>query len=218
MRDSDIHAAIRALRLFSKQRPLPAVERVTGSKPDPFLVLISCLLSLRTKDEVTGPASERLFARARTPQQLLSLPLAKIRKLIYPVGFYKTKAQRIHQICYHLLGRFQGRVPSTMEELLTLPGVGRKTANLVLTLGFAKPGICVDIHVHRISNRWGYVKTKTPDETETALRKKLPARYWMEYNLLLVGFGQDLCRPVSPWCSRCPVSKICSRVGVTTSR
>ena len=167
---------------------------------------------------MTEVASRRLFARARTPQQLLSLPLSKIRKLIYPAGFYKTKALRIHQICQHLIGRFQGKVPDTLEELLTLPGVGRKTANLVMTVGHKKQGICVDVHVHRISNRLGYVKTRNPFETEMALRAKLPRKYWMEYNLLLVGFGQSLCRPVSPWCSRCPVRKYCRRVGVTTSR
>ena len=218
MKEFDVHSVIRALKLFSKSRDLPAVERIERDSSDPFLVLISCLISLRTKDEVTEAASRRLFAVARTPQQMLNLPLAKIRKLIYPAGFYRTKAQRVHQICQHLLGRFRGRVPETLEELLTLPGVGRKTANLVITLGHKKPGICVDVHVHRISNRLGYVKTRNPFETEMALRKKLPAKYWMEYNALLVGFGQDLCRPLSPWCSRCPVQSYCRRVGVTKSR
>ena len=214
MRDFDIHAVVQVLQDFSRDKAPPAVERVERNTRDPFLVLISCLLSLRTKDEVTAEASRRLFARARTPQQLLSLPLDKIRRLIYPVGFYRTKAKRIHQICQHLLGRFQGKVPASLEELLTLPGVGRKTANLVMTVGFKRPGICVDVHVHRISNRLGYVRTKTPLETEMALRKKLPRRYWIEYNTLLVGFGQALCRPVSPWCSRCPVRRYCARVGV----
>ena len=167
---------------------------------------------------MTGQASRRLFARASTPQQLLSVPSSKIARLIYPVGFYRTKARRIHQICQHLLGRFRGRVPETLEELLTLPGVGRKTANLVVTVGFGKPGICVDVHVHRISNRWGYVRTRNPLETEMSLRKKLPARYWVEYNTWLVAFGQRICRPVSPWCSRCPVERICAKVGVTRSR
>ena len=209
MKDSQVHAVLRALKQFSKTREIPN---------DPFLVLIACLLSLRTKDEVTEGSSRRLFALAKTPQQMLSLSLPKIRKLIYPVGFYRTKAQRIHQICHHLLGRFRGRVPETLEELLTLPGVGRKTANLVMTLGHKKPGICVDVHVHRISNRLGYVRTRTPFDTEMALREKLPKRYWMEYNTLLVSFGQELCRPVSPWCSRCPVRNYCRRGGVTTSR
>jgi endonuclease III len=207
-----------AIRAHVRPWGLPAVERISGSPPDPFRVLISCLLSLRTKDEVTGPASLRLLNRAGTPQQLLSIPSAKIARLIYPVGFYRTKARRIHQICQHLLGRFRGRVPDTLEDLLTLPGVGRKTANLVLTLGFGKPGICVDVHVHRISNRLGYVRTRNPHDTEMALRKKLPPQYWLEYNTLLVAFGQKICRPVSPWCSLCSVQSLCARVGVTRSR
>lgn len=218
MRNSDVHPVLRALKDFLKRHELPAVERIERDSSDPFLVLISCLLSLRTKDEVTEGASRRLFAAARTPQQLLSLSLPKIRKLIYPVGFYRTKARRIHQICHHLLGRFRGRVPETLEELLTLPGVGRKTANLVMTLGHKKPGICVDVHVHRISNRLGYVRTRTPFDTEMALREKLPRPYWMEYNGLLVSFGQEICRPVSPWCSRCPVKRYCARRGVGRSR
>ena len=218
MRDSDIRAVFRALKRFSKTRDLPVVERIERENSDPFLVLISCLLSLRTKDEVTEAASRRLFEIARTPQQMLSIPLAKIRRLIYPVGFYRTKSLRIHRICHHLLGRFRGRVPEALEELLTLPGVGRKTANLVMTLGHKKLGICVDVHVHRISNRLGYVRTRTPFDTEMALREKLPRPYWMEYNALLVRFGQELCRPLSPWCSRCPVRAYCRRVGVTRSR
>ncbi len=218
MRDSDIGAVISRLKTASKEWILPAVSQVQEDTGDPFLILMSCLLSLRTKDEVTHQASARLFARARTPEQLLSLPLKTIRKLIYPVGFYRTKAKRIHQICQHLIGRFQGKVPSTLEELLTLPGVGRKTANLVVTVGFHKLGICVDTHVHRISNRLGYVRTKNPFETEMALRKKLPQRHWIEYNDLLVAFGQSLCRPISPWCSRCPVERYCAKVGVTHSR
>ncbi|MDO8730073.1 MAG: endonuclease III [Candidatus Omnitrophota bacterium] len=218
MKDSQVHAVLRALQKFSKTRDLPAVERIERESRDPFLVLISCLLSLRTKDEVTEGASRRLFALAKTPQQMLNLSLPKIRKLIYPVGFYRTKALRVHQICHHLLGRFRGRVPETLEELLTLPGVGRKTANLVMTLGHKKEGICVDVHVHRISNRLGYVRTRNPFETEMALREKLPKKYWMEYNALLVSFGQELCRPLSPWCSRCPVRSYCRRVGVTKSR
>ena len=209
MKDSDVHAVLRALKQFSKPHDLLG---------DPFLVLISCLLSLRTKDEVTEGAGRRLFAVARTPQQMLSIPLPKIQKLIYPAGFYRTKARRIHQICHHLLGRFRGRVPETLEDLLTLPGVGRKTANLVMIQGHKKPGICVDVHVHRISNRLGYVKTRNPFETEMALREKLPRKYWMEHNALLVSFGQEICRPVSPWCSRCPVSGYCAKVGVTTRR
>lgn len=196
----------------------PAVTQVGARSRDPFQILISCLLSLRTRDPVTLPASQRLFERARTPQQLLNLPSKSIERLIYPVAFYRVKAQRIHEICQHLIGRFQGKVPDTLEELLTLPGVGRKTANLVVTTGFNKLGICVDTHVHRISNRLGYVRTKSPKETEMALRAKLPKRYWRLYNDLLVSFGQTLCQPISPWCSKCPVERHCRRVGVTYSR
>lgn len=194
------------------------VERIGKEGKDPFRVLISCVLSLRTKDEVTSGASSRLFALASTPQQILSLTPAGIRQLIYPVGFYRTKAKRIRQICQHLIGRFRGRVPESMEDLLSLPGVGRKTANLVQAAGFGQPAICVDVHVHRISNRLGHVRTRNPLETEMALRKKLPRRYWISYNALLVRFGQKLCRPVSPWCSRCPIRRYCARVGVTRSR
>lgn len=218
MRDPDIHRIIRSVRTCVRQWRLPAVERVRGPSYEPFRVLISCFLSLRTKDEVTEQASRRLLERASTPQQILSISVPQIRRLIYPVSFYRVKAQRLHQICQHLIGRFRGKVPDTLEELLTLPGVGRKTANLVLTVGFGKPGICVDVHVHRISNRLGYVCTRNPDETERVLRGKLPKRYWLEYNTLLVAFGQNLCRPVSPWCSRCPVRSHCRRVGVTSSR
>lgn len=218
MRDRQIHRVVDSIRACVRQWQLPAVERVRGPSYEPFRVLISCFLSLRTKDEVTEQASRRLLARASTPQQILSLSVPKIRRLIYPVCFYRVKARRLHQICQHLIGRFRGKVPDTLEELLTLPGVGRKTANLVLTVGFGKPGICVDVHVHRISNRLGYVKTRDPHETEMALRKKLPAKYWLEYNTLLVSFGQNLCRPVSPWCSRCPVRPLCARAGVTRSR
>ncbi len=218
MRDSQINAVIRILESASKIWVVPVVTQVGEETKDPFQVLISCLLSLRTRDQVTAGASARLFARARTPQQLLALPLPAIRELIYPVGFYKTKAKRIHQICQHLLGRFRGKVPDTLEELLTLPGVGRKTANLVLTVGFGKMGICVDTHVHRISNRLGYVRTKTPEQTEMALRAKLPKRYWIRYNDLLVSFGQTICHPTSPWCSRCLVERYCPRIGVTRHR
>jgi endonuclease-3 len=155
---------------------------------------------------------------ADTPVAMLRLPAARIAKLIYPVGFYRTKAKVILGICRDLLARFGGRVPDTIDALLTLDGVGRKTANLVVTIGYNKPGICVDTHVHRISNRLGYVRTRTPEETETALRATLPRRYWIGYNDLLVTFGQNVCAPISPRCSICPVSALCRRVGVTSSR
>ena len=218
MKDGDIHPVVRLLRRGSRSWKVPIVTEVGRRTTDPFQVLISCLLSLRTQDKTTSGASARLFSRARTPQQMLALSLGTIRRAIYPVGFYRTKAIRIHQICRHLIGRFQGRVPARLEDLLTLPGVGRKSANLVRTVGFRRPGICVDTHVHRISNRLGYVRSRNPFETEMALRAKLPRRYWIEYNDLLVGFGQTICRPLSPWCSRCPVARYCERIGVKTTR
>jgi endonuclease-3 len=217
MRNAEIHEVIRRLRLAARAWRAPAVTELSRTE-DPFLVLISTLLSLRTRDAVTAAASERLFAAARTPRTLGRLSAKRIERLIYPVCFYRVKARTIRKACADLLGRFGGRVPDTLSELLTLPGVGRKTANLVVTLGYGKPGICVDTHVHRISNRLGYVRTKTPDETETALRSKLPRRYWITYNDLLVAYGQNLCQPLSPWCSRCALKPYCARVGVTRSR
>jgi endonuclease III len=191
---------------------------VAAKRRNPFHVLIACLLSLRTKDETTGPAAARLFALADTPEAMLRLTPSQIERAIFPVGFYRTKARVILGVCRDLLARFDGRVPDEIDALLTLKGVGRKTANLVVTQGFGKPGICVDIHVHRISNRLGYVKTRNPNETETALRAQLPRRYWIGYNDLLVSFGQNICQPVSPKCSECPVRARCPRVGVTRSR
>ena len=194
-------------------------EPIVGHyKADAFATLISCLLSLRTKDAVTAQASRRLFARARSPQALLRLPIPTIERLIYPVGFYKTKARTLHSVCRDLLARFDGRVPGDLEALLSIKGVGRKTANLVITLAFHQPGICVDTHVHRITNRWGYVRTKTPEETEMALRRQLPRRYWLTINDLLVAYGQNLCGPISPRCSQCQIAFACARVGVRHSR
>lgn len=191
---------------------------MAAQSSDPFQVLVGCLLSLRTKDETTGPAARRLFALARTPQAMLTLRARDIERAIYPVGFYRTKARTILDICRILIKRYEAKVPNDLDELLTLKGVGRKTANLVLTQGFRQPGICVDTHVHRISNRWGYVHTKDPHATEMALRRKLPPQYWIEYNDLLVAFGQTICQPTSPWCSRCPVAGVCPRRGVRRSR
>lgn len=185
---------------------------------DPFLVLISCLLSLRTKDLTSLPASQRLFALARTPHDLLQVPISEIEKLIFPVGFYRRKAQQIHDVSRIIIDRFGGLVPSAESELLTIKGVGPKTANLVLGEGFNVPAICVDTHVHRISNRLGLVNTKTVEETEVQLKKVLPKKYWIEYNKLIVMWGQNICVPISPKCSQCVVSDICPRVGVTKSR
>lgn len=219
MREDQIHSAIRILRREVRRWQEPVVGVVAReSARDPFRILISCLLSLRTKDKTTSEASARLFVLGRTPVGLLKLSRRRIERAIYPVGFYRTKAKAIHAICRRLLAVYEGKVPQSIDELTTLPGVGRKTANLVVTVGYQKPGICVDIHVHRISNRWGYVKTRTPEETEYALRAKLPKRYWITFNDLLVPYGQNLCQPVSPFCSRCKLIDMCDRVGVTRSR
>jgi endonuclease-3 len=209
---------IRRLRRTAGAWRPTAIAGLGDQRADPFRVLVACLLSLRTQDTTTGPAAARLFALAGTPAALLALPVRTIERAIYPVGFYRTKARGLHRLCRDLLERFGGRVPDDLDALLTLPGVGRKTANLVVTVGFGKPGICVDTHVHRISNRLGYVRTRTPEDTERALRATLPRRYWIGYNDLLVGFGQNVCVPVSPRCSTCPVRRLCGRVGVTTAR
>ena len=218
MKDRDIHSAIRILRHEVPKWETPIVTLMAETYQSPFRVLISCILSLRTQDATTAKASRRLFALADSPETMLKLTAKKIEKLIYPVGFYKTKAKNILEICQTLIDCYDAQVPDSLDELLKLKGVGRNTANLVVTLGYKKPGICVDTHVHRISNRWGYVKTKTPEKTEFALREKLPKQYWIEYNDLLVSFGQHLCRPISPVCSRCPLSKYCDQIGVTVRR
>lgn len=218
MRDEHIHEAMARLRDVRQAWAIPHVTDVAAKRRDPFRVLMSTVLSLRTKDATTATAADRLYALASTPADMLRLTAEQIESAIYPVGFYRVKARNILSICRILLDSYQGRVPNEIDELVTLPGVGRKTANLVVTLGYGKPGICVDTHVHRISNRWGYVKTKSPNETERALRAKLPPMYWIEFNDTLVMFGQNLCRPVSPRCSVCPVAQFCDRVGVTYSR
>lgn len=196
----------------------PIITFIANRGASPFEILVSTILSLRTKDEVTSAAASRLFDKARTPDGLLAIGEQTVAELIYPVGFYPTKAKRLMQISQMLLEQYDGKVPDTMDQLLALPGVGRKTANLVLLEGFKQPAVCVDTHVHRISNRIGYVVTKTPDKTEMALRDKLPHKHWIKYNELLVAFGQVICRPVSPFCSRCPVAQMCPRIGVIKSR
>jgi endonuclease III len=218
MKDHDIHQAATLLQEAVRAWQTPAVTIVSQREGDPFKVLISCILSLRTQDRTTAAASERLFALASTPAAMAAVAPEVIEKAIYPVGFYRVKAAQIREICKVLLDRYRGEVPGDLDELLKLKGVGRKTANLVITLGFGKPGICVDTHVHRICNRWGYVATRTPEETEFALRAKLPAEYWLIINDLLVTFGQNQCHPVSPRCSSCPLYDLCDRVGVTRSR
>jgi endonuclease-3 len=218
VKDRDIHPAVRILRREVPKWQTAIVTLLAETYKSPFRVLISCILSLRTQDATTAQASHRLFALANSPEAMSKLSSKKIEKAIFPVGFYRTKAKTIREICRILIKDYCGKVPDDLDELLKLKGVGRKTANLVVTLGYRKPGICVDTHVHRISNRWGYVRTKDPEKTEFALREKLPKPYWIEFNDLLVSFGQHLCRPISPVCSQCPVATYCSRVGVTLSR
>ena len=218
MIDFDIHSALRILSEEYRFWKTPAVTIVAQCNGSPFKVLVSCIISLRTKDEVTALASERLFERAVTPVAMKDLSVEEIARLIYPAGFYRNKAAQIVEISQRLDNDYGGVVPDEISELLKFKGVGRKTANLVVTLGYGKPGICVDTHVHRICNRWGYVVTKTADETETVLRKKLPAEYWFLINDLLVAFGQNHCHPVSPRCSSCRLVEMCARVGVAVSR
>jgi endonuclease-3 len=193
---------------------LAEVERAR----DPFRLLVACVISLRTKDEVTAASAARLFAVADTPHALADMDEARIAGLIFPAGFYRTKARQIRGIARLVLDRHDGRVPTEREALLALPGVGRKTANLVLGLGFGTPAICVDTHVHRISNRLGLVATNTPEQTEHALEKTLPQRHWIDINDLLVTFGQHVCHPTSPHCTSCPLADRCPRLGVSRSR
>ena len=218
MKDNQINIIIKILKKALALGTMPIVSHLAENQRDPFVILISTLLSLRTKDEVTAVATDRLFELASTPEEMLKVPLDKIAKTIYPVGFYRVKAKNIHHTCRELIKRFNSKVPDNLDDLLSIKGVGRKTANLVVSLAYGKDAICVDTHVHRITNRLGYVNTKTPDETEFALRKKLPRRHWIIYNTIMVAFGRKTCKPVSPLCSQCPVNKYCDRVGVTLSR
>ena len=212
---------LRTLKAAITQYELPAVEKISDAQAeDPFQVLIATLLSARTQDATTHAASTRLFKRARTPRAMAKLTIEEIEQLIYPVGFYRNKARHVKGCCEELVSRFRGRVPQTLDELVTLPGVGRKTANLVLILAFkSRQNICVDIHVHRISNRLGWVRTDTPDETEQALYRATASRWWPYINLYLVTWGQNVCRPVYPRCSACAIRPLCPQIGVTvTSR
>jgi len=218
MQNKDITTSIKLLKAQNRLFNIPAVTQISNISRSPFMVLISCILSLRTKDNTTMQASERLFNLARTPEDMKALFIKTIERAIYPVGFYRNKAKVIKNICKDLVEKYNSIVPNTIDELLKFKGVGRKTANLVVTLGYGKPGICVDTHVHRVTNRWGYVKTKTPEETEFTLRKKLPKRYWIIINDLLVTFGQNICKPISPLCSQCKLYRCCERVGVVKSR
>lgn len=206
-------------RIAKAVRPftVPSVTKVSFQR-EPYRVLISCILSLRTKDKTTVEAGERLFKVAACPEDMVKLSEGRIRKLIYPVGFYRRKAAVLKGISQKLIKDFKGRVPNTLDGLLSLKGVGRKTANLVLGLGFGIPAICVDTHVHRISNRLGWVKTKEPFQTEEALEKIIPRRLWIDLNTVLVTFGQNICLPLSPLCSRCAIRAGCKKIGVKKSR
>ena len=206
---ADIPAVHRALaRAFQKVRA-PIIDLVAAQTRDPFHVLVGTILSARTKDQTTAEACGRLFQRIRTPADLRQVPPAELERMIFPVGFYHTKAKHLKQLPDVLDAKFGGRIPETVEELCELPGVGRKTANLVVVLGFDKPGICVDVHVHRICNRLGLIQTPAPFETEMTLRRILPARYWKTWNSYLVSFGQTQCRPINPRCPTCPIQKVC---------
>lgn len=216
--DERIHEIMRRLKVAYPTWKAPVVAFMSQVGQEPYRVLIATLISLRTKDEVTGPAAMRLLTRAPDVSALLRLPEKEIAQLIYPAGFYRVKAKTLRRVCTQIYERFGGKVPDKLDDLLSLPGVGRKTANLVLAVGYGQPAICVDTHVHRISNRWGYVRTRTPDDTEFALRKKLPREYWTAFNSHLVAFGQTICKPVSPLCSECPVAELCQRRGVTVAR
>ncbi len=214
----DIDTAVALLEQEVRSYQVPVVDLIAAQTRDPFRVLVATILSARTRDEVTAAAARRLFARAATPAELAALDEKTLEKIIYPVGFFRNKARYLAALPGVLEREFQGRVPDTVETLTRLPGVGRKTANLVVAVAFNKPAICVDTHVHRIMNIWGYVRTSTPLQTEMALRKKLPQRYWIRINSLLVAFGQGTCRPQRPHCHRCVLAAMCPRIGVTPAR
>lgn len=205
--------------LKNYNQPMVSSEKWKDIPKTPFTTLISCILSLRTKDEITDKASINLLSNYNTPEKISGISTRKIESLIYPVGFYRVKSKRIKEISEHLIKRYDGRVPNTFEELMKLKGVGRKTANIVMTYGHKKNGyLAIDIHCHRIPNRLGWINTKTPEETEEKLKKILPKKYWPEFNHLFVKFGQNICLPVSPFCSKCPISKYCKQIGVIKKR
>ena len=214
MNTQDLPAANRILKREYEQHRAPIVDLVKVQTGEPFKILVATILSSRTKDETTAGAAARLFRQVDTPDDLRQLTRGQIQKLIFPVGFYRTKAANLKKLPDALDETFEGRIPDTVEELCELPGVGRKTANLVVAMAFGKPAVCVDVHVNRISNRFGLVATKTPLETETALREILPRRYWRTWNSYLVSFGQTRCTPRRPQCSDCPLLKLCDRIGV----
>ena len=214
----DIDSIYKILKRETKSYKVPVVDLIEIQTKDPFKVLVATILSARTKDETTVKAVKKLFKRVDNLEDLKKISLKEIEKLIYPVGFYKNKAKYLKQLPFSLEKLFKNKIPDKVEELVKLPGVGRKTANLVVAVAFNKPAVCVDVHVHRIMNRIGYVKTKTPYETEMKLRKKLPKKYWTTINSILVAFGQNLCRPINPYCSICPIKEYCKRINVKSKR
>jgi len=218
MRNNSYIKVLRIIKNQVSKVSIPYVTRISDKRKDPFKVLVSCILSLRTKDEVTAKASDDLFKTVKTPYDILKFNTAKIAKIIYPVGFYRNKARALRGIAQTIVDKYKGSVPSSSEELLSFNGVGPKTANLVLGLGFGIPAICVDTHVHRISNRLGWVRTKTPYDTENALKKIITRKWWIRLNTILVAFGQNICLPVSPWCSKCKVKNYCRGAGVKRFR
>jgi endonuclease-3 len=215
---NDFPLVLKILEDSYKESDAPSVTLIAQTKKNPFHVLISTLISLRTKDEVTLRVSRSLYETVENFQDILNHTPEELSQKLYPAGFYKTKALNMIRIAEIVRDQFGGKIPDTMEYLLSLPGVGRKTANLVLIMGFNKPGLCVDTHVHRITNRFGWVKTKTPDDTEMALRKFLPEEYWRIINDYLVSYGQTICKPISPWCSQCRLNPFCPRNGVEKFR
>lgn len=214
MTEEEIREVFRILRENYRSWNAPVVTLVAQHSRDPFQVLVCALLSTRTRDETTAEVCRRFLKRIKSPKDLTDIPLEELEKLIYPVGFYRNKARQLKELGKVLIERFGGKVPDNLEDLLSLKGVGRKVANLVLADGYGKPAICVDTHVHRITNRWGLVSTKTPEETERELMKKLPKDLWIPVNRLLVAFGQSICRPTRPRCGICPVERFCGKVGV----
>ena len=207
---TDIDKIVKLLK--AAKQPQSEFVKLMDSFKNPYLVLIACILSLRTNDKTTYPATLRMLELAKTPKEMKNVNVEELAKAIYPVGFYENKAKQIIELSKTIDEELDGVVPDEIEELIKFKGVGRKTANLVLSLGFNKPAICVDVHVHRIFNRLGYINTKTPEETEFALREKLPVKYWIDINTLLVTHGQNICKPIKPKCSECPIEKYCAKI------
>jgi endonuclease III len=214
MQNKDLNIVMKRLETHFQSVRTPIVDLIQIKTEDPFKVLIATILSARTKDETTAKAAEKLFTKVQKIEDLENIPLSELDALITPVGFHRVKAKHLKELPKVLKDKFAGIIPAEIDELLELPGVGRKTANLVRAVAFQKPAICVDVHVHRICNRWGYLKTKTPLETEMTLRQKLPLKYWLNFNSYLVAFGQNLCTPRKPKCEKCPIAEFCNQVGV----